>query len=182
MPDHDHSDPRPEGLAKYRPHLRYLLIDEGEFAEDELNPLQNLVAGLFALENARTAQDVQRILESVRQCYDEQDPNELQRALVVWLKRVMLPARLPGIEIPEVNTLQEMNAMLAERVVEWTQEWKREGLLEVQVSEFKCPLMPGSGADRGFSRPSAAGKPRSSVHGCIDSVSRKAMIHAAASS
>ena len=123
-------DPRPEGLAKYRPRLRYLLIDEGEFAEDELNPLQNLVAGLFALENARTAQDVQRILETVRQCYDREDPDKLQRALVVWLKRVMLPARLPGIEIPEVNTLREMNAMLAERVVEWTQEWKREGLQE----------------------------------------------------
>ncbi len=32
------------------------------------------------------------------------------------------------------------------------------------------------GADHGFSRPSAAGKPQSSVHGCIYSVSRKTMI------
>ncbi len=110
------SIPRPKGLAKYRPRLRYLLIDEGEFAEQELNSLQNLVAGLFSLENARTAQDVQCILETVRQCYVpcgnamyREDPDKLQRALVVWLKRVMLPARLPGIKIPEVNTLRRMS-------------------------------------------------------------------------
>jgi hypothetical protein len=32
--------------------------------------------------------------------------------LVVWLKRVLLPARMPGAEMPEVTDLQEMHAML----------------------------------------------------------------------
>ena len=49
-------------------------------------------------------------------------------AFVVWLKRALLPARLPGIEIPNLNELQEINNMLAERVMTWTQEWKEQGV------------------------------------------------------
>ena len=44
--------------------------------------------------------------------------------------RVLLPARLPGIDLPEVTNLQEVNAMLAERVMEWTEEWKSQGIKE----------------------------------------------------
>jgi hypothetical protein len=52
----------------------------------------------------------------------------LRRAFVVWLKRVLLPARVPGADIPNVIELQEMQAMLAERVKTWTEEWKQQGL------------------------------------------------------
>lgn len=60
----------PGGLGRYRPALRYLLIDEGRYAEGELAPLRNLAAALFRLENSRTPQDMERVLE----------------ALVEWLK------------------------------------------------------------------------------------------------
>ena len=52
----------------------------------------------------------------------------LRRAFTVWIKRVLLPGRLPGVRVPEVTDLQEVESMLAERVVEWTEQWKREGL------------------------------------------------------
>ena len=55
-------------------------------------------------------------------------PEDDSRRALVWLRRVLLPARLPGVEIPEVHDLMEMHSMLAERVVEWTQRWKAEGL------------------------------------------------------
>jgi flagellar biosynthesis/type III secretory pathway protein FliH len=42
----------------------------------------------------------------------------------------MLPARLPAVIIPEVQELMEVQTMLAERVIEWTQQWKEEGLRE----------------------------------------------------
>ena len=41
----------PAGLDRYRPHLRYLLLDEGRYADSELAPLRNLAAALFRLEN-----------------------------------------------------------------------------------------------------------------------------------
>ena len=36
----------------------------------------------------------------------------------------------PGKVIPEVNDLDEVRAMLAERVRKWTEDWKLEGQLE----------------------------------------------------
>ena len=54
----------------------------------------------------------------------------LRRAFTVWLKRVLLPARLPGVAVPEVTDLQEVKTMLAERVIEWTRDWKQQGLEE----------------------------------------------------
>jgi hypothetical protein len=60
----------PGGLERYRPCLRYFLLDEGRFTEDDLAPLRNLAAAPFWLENSRTPADVQRVL----------------RALIDWLK------------------------------------------------------------------------------------------------
>jgi len=58
------------------------------------------------------------------------DPEQdsLRRAFAVWMNRVLLPARLPGQEIPEVHDLMEAEAMLEERVKEWTVEWKEAGI------------------------------------------------------
>jgi len=52
----------------------------------------------------------------------------LRRAFAVWIRRVLLPVRLPGQSLPEINDLMEVDAMLAERVKEWTYEWKQEGM------------------------------------------------------
>ena len=52
------------------------------------------------------------------------------RAFTVWLRRVLLSSRLPGVELPQVVDLMEMKAMLAERVQEWTRKWKQEGMEE----------------------------------------------------
>ena len=51
----------------------------------------------------------------------------LRRAFTVWLKRVFLTGRVPGVEFSNLNDLQEVQSMLAERVIEWTEEWKRQG-------------------------------------------------------
>ena len=56
---------------------------------------------LFRLEKSRTP---------------EQD--SLRRAFTVWIKRVLLPGRLPGVHLPEVGNLLEIKTMLAESVIE----------------------------------------------------------------
>lgn len=43
---------------------------------------------------------------------------------------MLLPARLPTVVIPEVQDFVEVQTMLAERLIEWTQQWKAEGLRE----------------------------------------------------
>jgi len=57
----------------------------------------------------------------------------LRRAFVVWINRIVLRRLMPGQEIPEVNDLQEIDTMLAERVVEWTEKWKQDGLQQGKI-------------------------------------------------
>jgi hypothetical protein len=120
----------PSGLAAYRPQFRYLLIDEGALPAEALPPTRNLVAALFRLENSRELTDVRRVIESLLDWLIAPEQLSLRRAFTVWLRRVLLPVRLPGVTMPEVADLQEVRSMLAERVIEWTRDWKQQGLDE----------------------------------------------------
>jgi len=84
----------PAGLRIYRPRARFLLIDEGAFGEEELKPLQGLVALLFRLENANCAEAIQALVEELIGEIQRSDAQELERAFTVWLRRVLLPARV----------------------------------------------------------------------------------------
>jgi hypothetical protein len=44
----------------------------------------------------------------------------VREAFFTWLRRVLLPGRFPGLELPEGLSVSEDEAMLAERVKEWT--------------------------------------------------------------
>ena len=118
----------PGGLARYRPQLRYFLLDEGRIADSELAPLQNLAAALFRLEKSRNAADIQNVLLALIGWLQEPEHAELRRAFAVWLVQVLLPIRFKGKEIPPLGDLEEVKSMLAERAVEWTHEWMQEGL------------------------------------------------------
>jgi predicted transposase/invertase (TIGR01784 family) len=120
----------PGGLERYRPRLRYCLLDEARIADSELESLRNLAAALFRLEKSRGPEDIQRVLVALIEWLREPDLAELRRSFTTWLLGVLLPARVPGTVIPQVADLQEVKSMLAERVVEWTHQWKQEGLEE----------------------------------------------------
>lgn len=119
--------PLPGGLAQYTPQARYLLIDEQRLNMAELASLQNLSAALFRLENSRTPQDIAQVLATLGEWLRLPEHTGLRRAFAVWIKRVLLPGRLPGIEIPEMRDIEEVQTMLAETVQEWTRQWQREG-------------------------------------------------------
>ena len=120
----------PGGLEKYRPHLRYLLIDEGTYDEAQLTPLmKNLVAAIIRLENTRThdnekevAVAIQKVLVLLMDLLTGPEFDPLRRDIVTWLLRVLLPKNVPKTPIPEVVELQEMNTMLYETIQNWYKE------------------------------------------------------------
>jgi putative YhgA-like transposase len=129
----------PPGLEIYQPRLRYFLLDEGRIAPEDLG-LQNLAAALFRLERSRTPAEVEQVLMALLDWLRETEQAELRRSFATWLVRVLLPARLPGVEIPKVMELQEVKSMLEERVKEWTQEWERNGF-EKGLSSIRSVLL-----------------------------------------
>ena len=118
----------PEGLERYRHPGNYLVLDEGSLAGSEVVGVRNLATAVFQLENSRTTDDLRAVLTRLVEWLAADEQEGLRRSFTVWIKRVLLPARLPGIDLPEVTNLQEVNAMLAERVMEWTEDWKNQGI------------------------------------------------------
>ena len=118
----------PGGLDRYRPHLAYLLLEERCYSEEELAPLHNVVAALFRLENSGSPEEIRRVVDALVDWLKAPEQTSLRRSFVVWLRRVLLPSRVPGVAVPPVTDLQEVKAMLAERVQEWAREWREEGL------------------------------------------------------
>jgi hypothetical protein len=82
------------------------------------------------LENSRSVDDMRRVVTALIDWLQDAEQESLRRAFVVWFKRVLLPARVPEAEVPEIQDLQKGQSMLAERVVEWTRQWRAEGLRE----------------------------------------------------
>ncbi|MDP2202909.1 MAG: hypothetical protein Q8K07_12875 [Methylicorpusculum sp.] len=50
----------------------------------------------------------------------------IRRSFAIWLSR-LLRVKFKTESIPEYQELNEVNAMLAERLTDWTLQWKKEG-------------------------------------------------------
>jgi hypothetical protein len=71
---------------------------------------------------------MQRALDALIGWLQAPEQESLRRSFVVWLNRVVLSSKLPGVEFPELNDLREIRNMLTERVKDWSRAWKQEGL------------------------------------------------------
>src|SRR5215208_1367947 len=122
-------EPVPGGLERYRPQLRYFLLDQSRLAEEELAPRRNLAAALFRLEKSREVADVDRVLSNLVEWLRSPEESSLRQAFAVWVVKV-LSSRLPEVGLPQVTDLMEVRTVLAERVTEWTRQWKQEAYQE----------------------------------------------------
>jgi hypothetical protein len=116
----------PDELRQYCPQLSYFLLDAGTVPENELPSLKNLVATMVRLERS----DPEKMREEIRELRHQlsgPDHFGLRQDFVLWIKRVLLRGRLPEAIISELNDLQEIESMLAERLIEWTEGFKQEG-------------------------------------------------------
>jgi len=122
----------PPGMEVYRPHMRYLLVDEHRYQEGELKSMRNIVAALFRLEKSRRLEDVRQVIEELDAWLKSPEQRELRRAFAKWLSRILLPRlakkNVPIPEaMPEMDDLEEVRTMLAETAEGWTREWTRDG-------------------------------------------------------
>nr|WP_273424081.1 Rpn family recombination-promoting nuclease/putative transposase [Halomonas sp.] len=121
-----HPEP-PAFLQVYQPHLRYYLVDEGRYTDEELNLRQTPLSGVFSIENASMdrkglQQAVDRIVAII-----QADPHKerIDKIITRWLKRHL--QRLGAeVNLDQLNSLVEDKAMLAENLENWAQQERRE--------------------------------------------------------
>ena len=117
---------RGASLARYQPSQRYFLLDEGRVGSADL-PSGNLVSALIALETNRDQVRAAALLGALIDLLRKQDDGELTAAFTEWVAQVLLPRRLRGSVSGPLPRLEEVRAMLAETVQEWTAEWVEQG-------------------------------------------------------
>ncbi len=126
-------EPLSREFHAFQSHQQFILIDEGAIADDVLSPLiaaRNTTAVLFSMENSSTPESLQHLTALLVDWLQSPEHASLRRAFAEWIMRVLLPRRFPGVHLPAVLDLQEVNTMLKERVDEWTRGWHQEGLRE----------------------------------------------------
>ncbi|WP_433924878.1 Rpn family recombination-promoting nuclease/putative transposase [Vreelandella sp. 21] len=128
----------PSFLQVYQPRLRYFLVDEGRYTNEELGLRQTPLSGVFGVENAgeswETLQNaVDRVVAII-----QADPNKerIDRIITRWLKRHLY--RLgTEVNLDRLDSLMEDKDMLAENLenlvkkerLEGRQEGRQEGRL-----------------------------------------------------
>jgi hypothetical protein len=134
----------PGGLEKYRPRLRYCLLDEMRMADSELEPLRNLAAAVFRLEKSFDTEAMEPALAAASEWLRGPGLEELRKSFTEWVLKVLLPSRIRGVRFPELLDLEEVKSMLAESGYRWSDRWEQEGIekgLQRALEQVRASLL-----------------------------------------
>ena len=121
--------PVPAALSPCQPSQRSLLLDERHVAMDDL-PLGNLMRAVVGFEQSRTPADVVGVAEALRGRLQSPQDSDLGRAFAAWMQQMVtrISPGQTGLELGE--TLEEATMTLVDRVAQWPEQWRREGVAQ----------------------------------------------------
>lgn len=121
--------PVPDLLAPCQPSQRSLLLDERRVAVDDL-PLGNMVRALVGFEQSRSPEELVRVAAALNDWLRVQPEPGLADVFVDWMQQIA--ARMGRAEefAPLGRTLEEVAMTLVERVAQWPEQWRREGVTQ----------------------------------------------------
>jgi len=125
--------PVPGLVEQFKPKLKYLLIDENAYTESELSSLKNLVAAVFRIEHPATPETISRLVGLLADWLS--DRPDLRRMFALWIRATLMRKPEYRIVLPQIDDLQEISVMLAERLEEWAHGYKAEGIQEGRRAE-----------------------------------------------
>ena len=115
-------------VAEFKPSLKYLLIDESVYSESELSSLRNLVAAVFRFEQAQSPANIEDIINLLIEWLA--DRPDLKRMFALWIRATLMRKQNYSILLPQIDDLQEIKVMLADRLEEWAHGYIAEGELK----------------------------------------------------
>ena len=117
--------PETSPLWRWQPDMRYHVIDEGAFAEDDLVRRDALPALLFRLESSPDPEQVVVLADAVLAWFGRHPGFAALRSVFAELLGGMMGPLAPNVRVPE--ELLEVRNMLASRAESWKQQWLQEG-------------------------------------------------------
>ncbi len=121
-------DPR-VSLWRTQPSVPYLVVEE-HFCSMLDRPQDNFAVLMVAAARARSCKELLKIVRRLSATVQERAEGnlDLQRALVNWLKVVVLSVRAPNIELPATETLDDLVQSVEEQVTPWLEAAKQTAL------------------------------------------------------
>jgi hypothetical protein len=120
--------PEDTPLWQFQPQMRYHLVDEGAFSDDDLAARDTLAALLFRLEASRDPERVVALADAVLAWFGRHPGFDGLRPLFAELLGGLMGPLAPGVRVPE--ELLEVRNMLATRAEDWKRQWLQEGRAE----------------------------------------------------
>ncbi|KGK41299.1 transposase [Nitrincola sp. A-D6] len=124
----------PEFLKAHQPHLRYYLVNEKRYTEEELGLKSTPLSGMFSIENAGNSfEDLQRAVDRIVAII-KADPNKerIDKIVTRWIKRHL---KYLGAEVnlDKLNSLVEDKDMLAENLEHLVQKERSASRMEGEL-------------------------------------------------
>ena len=102
-------------LAKFQPDLRYLFLDENRAPTADGLAVRNLVAAVFALEQTPGLEAQRRVIAALRDWLA--DRRDLKVVIGTWYAASLAPTGLPGRRRSARISLDEIEPMMATRIL-----------------------------------------------------------------
>ena len=118
--------PVPGLVEQFKPRLKYLLIDESQYSDHELASVKNLVAAVFQFEHPSNPQRIGELITRLSEWLV--DRPDLRRMFAIWIRATLMRKPEYRIVLPEIDDLQELKVMLADRLEEWALSYEEQGL------------------------------------------------------
>lgn len=118
--------PVPGLVEQFKPKAKYLLIDENAYSDSELSSVKNLVAAVFRFEHPTAPETISNLLSLLNDWLT--DRPDLRRMFALWIRATLMRKTEYRIVLPQIDDLQELNVMLAERLEQWATGYKAVGV------------------------------------------------------
>ena len=115
-------------LAAYQPRQKYFLLEENNIPDEELNKSKGIASLLMRLERA-DPHELVSVVDDILDRLRTPEYNHLREAFKAWIL-LMLGSNLGMNEVnPDSLDLQEVRAMLAEKMTQWENNYIQKGVM-----------------------------------------------------
>jgi hypothetical protein len=135
----------PGTLSRYRPSMRYMLIEVRDLEESRLRAARNYVAQIFHIERSDNFGEAYVLASVLMSWFSKGGPQQesLKRAVHIWLQRVQKPGKIQIDDALLGAPIEELEPMLRESLKRQADELIARGRLQGREEGIDLGLQKG---------------------------------------
>jgi len=116
-------------LERFRPRLKYFLIDEGRLRESDVDRPGNVTAALFRIERSEDPEEVHEAVAELAGELAGPEHEGTRKSVSIWLRKIVFAKGWEKLQLQYPGKLEDLETMLRDAQQRWWNEAKQEGHL-----------------------------------------------------